>query len=136
MGAATGPHPGATAEKAVPFPSAGLSIQIAALRFCSRIAAAARNPLMRPLSATELIAPVGFAETVLHSPAWLATVPSSETPRPVIPASTTAVATIVRTGRAVARAIAWRRRTVAATIARRRRAVARVGAEIKIDALG
>jgi hypothetical protein len=30
MGTATGPHPGATAEKAVPFPSAGLSIQIAA----------------------------------------------------------------------------------------------------------
>jgi hypothetical protein len=88
------------------------------------------------LSGTELIAPVRFAETVLHSPAWLATVPSSETPRPVIPASTTAVAAIVRTGRAVARTIAWRRRTVTATITRRRRAVARVRAEIKIDALG
>jgi hypothetical protein len=35
MGAATGPHPGATAEKAVPFPSAGLSIQIAACALCS-----------------------------------------------------------------------------------------------------
>jgi hypothetical protein len=71
-----------------------------------------------------LISPVGFAETVLHSPSGLASVPGSISAGPIVlaaaPVSRLIVATIVRARRR--RAIArTRRRSVART---RRRSVA------------
>ena len=71
-----------------------------------------------------LISPVGFAETVLHSPSGLASVPGSISAGPIVlaatPVSSLIVAAIVRASRR--RAIArTRRRSVART---RRRSVA------------
>src|SRR5262245_16768553 len=80
----------------------------------------------------DLVAPIGFAETILHGPALLASVPAPEPARAVISSFDT-FAAIVRTGwRAVARAIAW---TVAGAIARRWRAIAGIGTEIEINLL-
>jgi hypothetical protein len=61
---------------------------------------------------SQLIASIGLAETVLHGPSLLASVPGSKSPRPIISASYgLTVPAIVEIGRGpVARAIAWRRR--------------------------
>src|SRR5262245_11540976 len=75
----------------------------------------------------ELVTPIGFAETILHGPALLASVPSPEPAGPVISPSVT-LAAIIRTGWTItglrAVAIAWRWR-----------AVAGIGTEIEIDLL-
>jgi hypothetical protein len=86
----------------------------------------------------ERLAPaVRLAETVLHCPALLASVPCSKSAGLIIPPSTTTfpVAAIVRTGRAIARTVSGRRRSVAWTVTRTRRSIARVGPEIEIDPL-
>jgi hypothetical protein len=85
--------------------------------------------------ANRLIAAIGLAEAVLYSPAGLASVECSESAGAVVPSSTTLVAAIVRTGRAVTGrrrpiTVTGRRRPIA--VARRRWAVARIGTEIEI----
>jgi hypothetical protein len=85
----------------------------------------------------ELVAPIGFAETILHGPALLASVPAPDPAGPIVSSSDT-LAAIIRTGwRAVPWAIAWtvaRAWTVAGAISWRR-AVAGIGTEIEIDLL-
>jgi hypothetical protein len=80
-----------------------------------------------------LISAVRLAEAVLHGPTGLASVPSSESARPIVATSFTALAAIVRTGRAIA---GWWPIAGTITVARRRWAIARVGAEIQVDTLG
>lgn len=96
--------------------------------------AATEATKIRSLQRAEiLISPVGFAETVLHSPSLLASVPGSISAGPIVlaaaPVSRLIVAAIVRARRR--RAIArTRRRSVART--RRRRSVARSWLNINI----
>jgi len=57
---------------------------------------------------SQLIASIGLAETVLHGPSLLASVPGSKSPRPIISASYgLTVPAIVEIGRGP---VAWRRR--------------------------
>jgi hypothetical protein len=101
--------------------------------------AATEATKIRSLQRAEiLISPVGFAETVLHSPSLLASVPGSISAGPIVPGFATApvsvgagiiIAAMVRARRRgpVART---RRRSVART--RRRRSVARSWLNINI----